>query len=110
MRAVEKAPPQGREPGTSSIHPSFVMGQDRLDLWEEVRCLEMLDRGISTGDAHQAELGAALIPVSRLLDAGLFEVVGHGDLVASGVRARQDVAAGIGDPRELARTAKWKGQ
>ena len=110
MRAVEKAPPQRRQPGTSSIHPSFVMGQDRLDLRQEVRCLEMLDGGVSARDAHQAELGAALIPVSRLLDTRLFEVVGQGDLVAGWRCARQDVSAGVGDPPQLAGAAELKGE
>jgi hypothetical protein len=72
--------------------------------------LELLDDTGLVADADQAKLGAALVPIRDLLQAGLFQVVGEGDLVAGGGGAGEDVAAGVGDAGELAGVAEWFGE
>ena len=45
----------------------------------------------------EAEMLAVLEPVGNLLDGGLFQVVGQGDLAGGRSGAGEDVAAGVGD-------------
>jgi len=76
-----------------------MMFEDGADLGEEVGALELLDGSASFGgDADEAQLGAALIPIGYLLDAGLFEVVWQRRDVTWLIGARKQVTAGVGDP------------
>ena len=52
-------------------------------------------------DAHQPKLGAALIPVGDLFDAGEFKLVRQGDLVAGRAGAGENIATDVGDSAKL---------
>ena len=58
--------------------------------------------GASVLLGYEPKLGAALIPVGHLLDAGLFEVVRQGDLVSRRYGAGEDIPAGVSDAAQLA--------
>src|SRR5438093_2347864 len=90
--------------------PSLVVFQDRFDLGQQVGGLELLSDGAFGGDADEAELSSALVPVNDLLDAGLLYVVWQGGLVADGSGAREDEAAGVDDAAELSGGAERLGE